>query len=395
MEMQYDFDTPVDRRGSGASKWEMMYGKKTKVETDVVPLSVADMEFMIAPEIREALHRYLDTYIPGYSTAPEGYLESVCRFLKQRHDLDVKPEMMVQTPGVVFALGRAVETLTKAEEGVIIFTPVYYPFYRVIQSAERRVVRCPLRYEEGRYTIDFALFEQLAAENENTALMLCSPHNPVGRVWTEEEIRHIAEICEKYGLSVIADEIHFDLVYPGHPHFSFGKIGGSVADRTILCTAPSKTFNLAGMNLSNIIIRNTELRRAFRAVLQASGIPGLNPFGYVACRAAYDEGEGWLDALISYLDGNRRYVSSFIEENLPQIRVVPLEGTYLQWLDCTALGLSKETLEQLMEQNDLFLDEGYLFGEEGEGFERINLACPRSILENAMQRLKNAVEAIS
>lgn len=391
---KYNFDTLIDRRGTGAEKWEMMYAAKPDVGRDIVPLSVADMEFAIAPEIRTALCEYASRQIPGYSVAPDGFYESVCAFLKRRHGLDVSPEELVQTPGIVYALLRAIRALCQRGEGVIIMTPVYYPFYRVIRSAGCVVVPCPLRCENGCYSIDFALLERLAAVENNTALLLCSPHNPVGRVWTEAEIRRIAEICETHGLAVVSDEIHFDLIFPGHRHFSFAELTGPLAERTIVCTAPSKTFNLAGMNLSNLIIRNAELRKRFIHLLRKDATPTLDPFGYVACKAAYDDSEGWLDALLAYLDGNRRYVADYIAAQIPQLHAVPLEGTYLQWIDCRALGLDKEALEKLMVSHDLFLDEGYLFGEEGAGFERINLACPRSVLEGAMARLKAAVDSL-
>ena len=395
MEKHYDFDTLIDRGSfGGAAKWNMMRKKKPEVGEDIVPLSVADMEFQIAPEIRTALKTYIDTQIPGYSSAPRGYAESVCGFLKRRHGLEVEPSQLVQTPGIVYALPRAVQALTEEGEGVIIMTPVYYPFYRTIGYAGREVVQCPLHYEDGVYTIDFDLFEKLAADAHNTALMFCSPHNPVGRVWTAEEMRRVAEICEKHHLGVISDEIHFDLVYPGHTHVSFGALEGEVKNRLILCTAPSKTFNLAGMNLSNIVIFDPTLKKKFVELLWKDSIPGRTPFGYVACQAAYDEGEAWLEALLAYLDGNRKFVQKYVETHLPQLHVVPLEGTYLQWIDCRSLGLSNEELEKLMESHDLFLDEGYLFGEEGAGFERFNLACPRRVLEAAMERFRAAVESL-
>ena len=395
MKTAYDFDTLTDRRHAGASKWNMMYKRKPDVGEDIVPLSVADMEFSVAPEIKAALREYVDTQIPGYSSAPDGYGAAVCAFLKRRHGLDTTPEMLVQTPGIVYALPRAIRAVTKAGEGVIIMTPVYYPFYRVIRQAGCTAAACPLCYDgAGHYTIDFALLEQLAAQKENTALLLCSPHNPVGRVWTEEEIRRIGGICEKHGLYVISDEIHFDLVFPGHSHFSFGALEGALASRTIVCTAPSKTFNLAGMNLSNLVVRDSALRDKLYRILREDGTPMQTPFGYVACQAACEQGEAWLEALLAYLDGNRRFVEAYILEKIPRLRAVPLEGTYLQWIDCTALGLTKEALEELMVEHDLFTDEGYLFGEEGAGFERINLACPRAVLERAMERLKAAVESV-
>ena len=391
--MKYDFETLVDRRRAGALKWDLMRQAQPNAPEDAVPLSVADMEFVIAPEIRAALHQYIDAQIPGYSGAPEGFRESVCSFLRRRHGVSVSPEELVQTPGVVYALPRAIRAMTEEGEGIILLTPVYYPFYRVIRDTGRTAVPCPLRYEEGRYSIDFALLETLASRRENKALLLCSPHNPVGRVWTACEVRAMAEIAERYGLFVIADEIHFDLVVPGHTHTSFGTLEGEIAGRTILCTAPSKTFNLAGMNLSNIIIRDRALRERFCRELRVDATPSLNPFGYVACQAAYDRAEPWLKALLAYLDGNRRFVQEFIVRELPQLHAVALEGTYLQWVDCRGLGLERDALEAHMTAHGLFFDEGYLFGQEGAGFERINLACPRRVLVQAMERLRAACRA--
>ena len=388
--MQYDFETLTDRRGAGAAKWDMMYAKKKNVGEGIVPLSVADMEFSIAPEIRAALAAYVQEQIPGYAAAPEGFAESVCAFLRRRHGIEAAPEELIQTPGVVYALPRAIRALTEAGDGVILFTPVYYPFYRAVRHAGREIRSCPLRYENGRYSIDFDLFERLAAEERTTALLLCSPHNPVGRVWTAEEIAGIAAVCERYGLGLVSDEIHFDLVFPGHRHTSFGALTGPLAERTILCTAPSKTFNLAGMNLSNLVVRDEALRKKLIDILRRDATPMQSPFGHVACRAAYEQGEPWLEALLSYLDDNRRFVQDYIAREIPALYAVPLEGTYLQWIDCHGLGLDRRALERQMLEHDLFFDEGYLFGDEGEGFERLNLACPRRVLEAAMERLKAA-----
>lgn len=388
----YDFDTLINRRGAGAAKWEMMYREKPEVDAGIVPLSVADMEFPAAPEIRAALKAYIDGQIPGYASAPSGYLESVCAFFQRRHGVKAAPEELIQTPGIVYALPRAIRALSAPGEGVIIMTPVYYPFYRAIRNTERVVASCPLRYEAGRYEIDFQLLEELALRPENTVLLLCSPHNPVGRVWTTAEIHRIAEICLRGNLSVIADEIHWDLTFPGHPHVSFGTLEGELAERTILCTAPSKTFNLAGLNQSNLLIRNEGLRRRLLGLLRADATPMQSPLGYVACQTAYEQCDGWLEALLAYLDENRRYVASYIGEQIPALYAVPLEGTYLQWVDCRGLGLEPEALKARMQAHDLFFDEGSLFGAEGDGFERINLACPRTVLAGAMERLKAAAE---
>lgn len=391
--MIYDFETIPQRKGTGAEKWEMMYRAKPDVGADIVPLSVADMELKNPPEIVRALHKYIDDTVPGYSIEPKGYFDAVCDYMQTRHSWTVSPQRIVVTPGVVPALLHIIPAVTEKDDGVIIMTPVYYPFYKVILENGRRVVKNPLLERDGRYTIDFENLEQLAKEKRNTALLLCSPHNPVGRVWTKEELSRIAEICLANDVFVIADEIHFDLIMPGHSHTVFATISEEMAQRTVTCTAPSKTYNLAGLNLSNVVAADETVREKLRSAMGFPYCAMQTPYGYVACMAAYEECGEWLRQLLAHIDGNRRYVEDFVAEHLPYIKVTPLEGTYLQWLDCRALGLSKEELERAMIAEDLFFDEGYIFGDEGIGFERINLACPKIVIEKAMERFARAVKA--
>ena len=385
--MKYDFETLIDRSGCGSGKWDEMRRKKPDLSKGVVPLSVADMEFKNAPEIPEGLKKYMDTHILGYTGPTEDYLRTVCGWMEKRHGWQIQPEWICGTRGVVEALMFAVKAFCQPGDGVIIFTPVYYPFYMAIENHSCQTVRCPLIYRDGAYSIDFDLLEKLAAGENNKMLILCSPHNPVGRVWTEEELRRITEICRKNHVRIISDEIHFDIIMPGHKHTVIAAVAPE--DEIIVCTAPSKTFNLAAMQTSNIIIPNEEDREKFRKIAGHGGPPAL---GLEACRIAYTQCGAWADQMIEAIAGNCRMAVEFLRERLPQIRPVELQGTYLLWLDCTALGKTKEELEEMMVQKaELFLDEGYVFGEEGAGFERVNLAVPRWVLEEALERLEKAV----
>ncbi len=388
--MKYDFETLVDRSGCGSFKWDDMREKVPDLPKGIVPFSVADMEFKNAPEIGEGLKRYTDTHILGYTGPTREYLETVCGWMKARHNWDVDPESIVCTTGVVPALHTAVKAFCRPGDGVIVMPPVYYPFYSAIKDGGCMIKRCPLLYKNRAYSIDFDLLEKLAAESDSKMLIFCSPHNPVGRVWTKEELRRVGEICLKNGVRVISDEIHFDLIMPGHTHTVFST-AGDFGDKVIVCTAPSKTFNLAAMQTSNIIIPNKEDREAFQKT-QGYSEPGA--LGFEACRIAYTQCRPWLEEVLQVISGNYRFAVEFLGEHLPEIRPVELQGTYLLWLDCTALGKTKEELEDLMVHKAfLFLDEGYVFGEEGAGFERINLACPRWVLEEALKRLEKAVKA--
>lgn len=394
--MQYDFETLTDRRGAGAAKWDMMYAKKKNVGEGIVPLSVADMEFSIAPEIRAALAAYVQEQIPGYAAAPEGFAESVCAFLRRRHGIEAAPEELIQTPGVVYALPRAIRALTEAGDGVILFTPVYYPFYRAVRHAGREIRSCPLRYENGRYSIDFDLFERLAAEERTTALLLCSPHNPVGRAWTKEELERIGRICIDNGVMIAVDEIHSDLVYAPHKHIPFAAISEEFAQHSIICTSPSKTFNLAGLLVSDIIIPSDSIRAAFREKMEPYYLwPGN--FGSVAQIAAYNESEDWLEELLAYLKGNAEFLAEFLAQRMPQVKYQIPEATYLAWLDFRALGLSNEELWDLMiHKAKVATDNGPMFGlhGEGDGFQRLNFACSRARLTEALNRIADAVDAL-
>ena len=388
--MKYDFETLVDRSNSGSGKWDGMKQKKPDLSEGIVPFSVADMEFKNAPEIAEGLKQYMDTHILGYTGPTQEYYETVCRWMKEEHNWTVDPESIVCTLGVVPALFTAVKTFCKPGDGVILLTPVYYPFYMAAENGGCTVKRCSLKYEDNKYSIDFELLEKLAAEEDSKMLILCSPHNPIGRVWTKDELMQLGTICKKHGVRIISDEIHFDILMPGYEHIPFASLPGM--EDVIVCTAPSKTFNLAAMQTSNIIIPNKEDRDAFKKV---QGFSGPGALGLEACRLAYTKCKDWKNQCMAAIYENYLLAKAFIEERLPQIKVIELQGTYLMWLDCTALGLDKDALEELMLQKaELFLDEGYLFGEEGEGFERVNLACPKWVLQAAWERFEKAVKSL-
>lgn len=385
--MKYDFETLVDRSGTGSGKWDEMKRKKPGVSGDIVPFSVADMEFKNAPEIAEGLKTYMDTHILGYTSPTQAYYESVCTWMKERHNWLVKPEHIVCTTGVVPALFMLVKTFCQPGDSVILMPPVYYPFYAAAEAGQCKIKRCSLIYRDGAYTIDYDLLEKLAAESDSKMMIFCSPHNPVGRVWTREELKKAGDICKKHGVRIVSDEIHFDLIMPGRTHTVFATVEGM--EDVIVCTAPSKTFNLAAMQTSNIVIPNEEDRKKFREVLGIGGPPAL---GLEACRIAYTRCASWLEEVLQVIWSNYQFTVEFLKERLPEIRPIELQGTYLLWLDCTALGKTKEELEEMMVQKaDLFLDEGYVFGEEGAGFERVNLACPQWVLKAALERLEKAV----
>lgn len=391
---EFDFDTVRERRRTDSLKYD--YAKIKKKPTDALPLWVADMDFPVAPAIHDALISRVDHGIFGYSDDADGsYYNMLSAWYVSHFGYETKPQWLVKTPGVVYAICTAIRAYTCKDDAVLIQEPVYYPFRQSVTDNERRLVVNPLQYIDGRYEIDLAHFERCITENNVSLFILCSPHNPVGRVWRREELTAMGDICLKHNVLVVADEIHADFVYEGHQHHVFAGLKPAYADITITCTAPTKTFNLAGLQLSNIFIANRELRHAFRRELHAAGYSQPNVLGLVACRAAYAQGAAWLDALRTYLQGNLSYLRDFLASELPEIRLVEPEGTYLVWLDCSALGMKGSHLDDFMlNQAGLWLDDGTMFGEGGEGFQRINIACPRATLTDALSRLQQAVQAL-
>lgn len=394
----YDFTTRPARRGTGSSKWEGMLRANPEVPEGVVPLSTADMEFVTAPAVRQCLHRLADEAVLGYTGPTDAYFDAVLGWQRTRHGWDPKREWVATCPGVVPALYRAVKLFSEPGEGVIIQPPVYFPFKTAAASEGRTLVENPLvRAADGTYSIDFDDLERKAADPANKLLLLCSPHNPVGRVWSAAELRRVADICLANGVFIVCDEIHNDLILPGHEFTSLGTVlSEDELKQAAVCTAPSKTFNLAGVQCSNIFIADEARRQAFvRHAFKQGGPFGLNAFAYPLCTCAYNECAGWLDALLGVLDDNRRLVEDYLARNIPQIKAAPLEGTYLMWLDCSALGLSDEALDELMvKQALLFGDKGTMFGTGGEGYTRINIACPAGVLTETLDRLAAAVRGL-
>ena len=400
--MQYDFDRIATPRGIGSVKWEHRKGENGLEAWDataevngrrqVLPLWVADMDFPIAEPIRRALIARAEIPSLGYTYRTDDYLSAVTGWMQRRHGWTVEPAWIALAPGVVPSLNMLVRTFTQPGDGVIVQPPVYHPFYMVIESNDARVVRNPLRLIDGRYQMDFDDLDAKAADPTVKMLLLCSPHNPVGRVWTAEELRRLSEICNRHGVLVVADELHADLMLYGNVFQPYAALGGAFADNAIVCTAASKSFSLAGLHMSHIITSNADLREQVAGGLQKAKMFGLNPFSAAAVQAAYTDGEDWLEQALAYIQGNMDYLAEFLGENLPQIPLIKPDATYLAWLDCRALSLNQDQLEDLMlNKAGLFLDEGYIFGEEGAGFERINVACPRYILEDALHRLVEAI----
>lgn len=388
---KYNFVDAPNRSQLGSSKWRGMLAHNPNVNEDIIPFSVADMEFYNAPELTNGLSKYVQEAIYGYTGATDNYYDSIINYMKDRHDWKIQKEWIVPIGGVVPALFQLVQAYTQKEDGVIITRPVYYPFSMAIEKGGRKIVNVSLIENEGKYTIDFDALEQAAKREDVTCMIFCSPHNPIGRVWTKEELEKVATICLENHVILISDEIHFDFVMKGHKHTVMSTLSEEIANNTVVCTAPSKSFNLGGVQVSNIIIQNEELRNKFMSQLANNAMFGLNTFAYKTCEIVYNDCREWFEELLEVLETNKKLVEDYVKENMPEIKVTPLEGTYLMWLDCRALGLDIKELEKLMLDHDLYLDEGYIFGEEGNGFERVSIACPTDKLLKGLERLKEAV----
>lgn len=390
--MAYNFETIGKRYHTGSMKWDELLDNGVREDEDIIPFSVADMEFETAPEIVNAIKEEAEHYVLGYANPTREYLDTVCRWMKERHGWEARPEWILPEHGIVEAFFNAVKFFTKEGEGVMLMTPVYYPMYHAVRDNNRVLVDCPLVNRDGYYEIDFEDFARKAADANTKMLILCSPHNPVGRVWRREELERIAEICLKHKVLVLSDEIHFDLVMPGHKHTVFASLSEEAADNCIVCTAPSKTFNLAGLQTSNIFVPNPALREQYWSGLKhINPNPKCNILGYRACEAAYKHCAPWLDQAIRVIDTNRRLVVDFMDREFPEVRVTDLEATYLLWMDWRGLGLDSRELERINHHKArLFFDEGYIFGAQGDGFERWNLACPTRYIQQALERMKAA-----
>lgn len=390
VERNLDFGTVIDRTNTNSLKYD--FSEHRGKPAGVLPLWVADMDLKASSCIQEALKKQAEHGIWGYSEVKETYFEAVQSWMLRHHDWKVEPEWLIKTPGVVFALAMAVQAFTDKGDAVLIQSPVYYPFREVIISNERRIVDNTLVQDaDGRYHMDVRDFEEKVVKEHIKLFFLCNPHNPVGRVWSREELIQIGDICLRHGVIVASDEIHGDFAFT-RTHQVFADLKEEYRDITITCTSPSKTFNIAGLQVSNIFIADPRLRERFQKRLDASGYSQLNGAGLVACEAAYRDGEEWYQAVCAYIQENISYTREFLRENIPKIRMTEPEGTYLVWLDFRALHLTDQKLEDLIiHKAGLWLDSGAMFGETGSGFQRINVACPRATLKLALKKLAQAV----
>lgn len=390
-ERNLDFDKVPERRNTRCLKYD--FAKRRGMPEDVLPLWVADMDFKTSSYVVDALVERAEEGIFGYSEVQTPYFEILRDWFKKHHNWEIKEEWLLKTPGIVFALSMAVKAYTEPGDGVLIQLPVYYPFSEVISDNGRKVVSNTLYLgEDNRYHIDFVDFERKITDENIKLFFLCNPHNPVGRVWSKDELLRIGDICVKHHVIVVSDEIHQDFVFKGKHHV-FAGLKKEYEDISITCTSPSKTFNLASMLMSNIFIPNRELKKKFRKELNAAGTSQLGVMGLVACETAYSKGEEWYQAMMRYVSENIKFTQSYVEKHLKGVNMTEHEGTYLVWLDFRGTGLSDDELEDLIiHKAKLWLDSGRIFGESGKGFQRINVACPRSILEEALKRLKEALE---
>lgn len=389
--LAFDFDRKVDRQNTYSFKWDQslrLFGTE-----DILPLWVADMDFECPPAVKEAIINRASHGVYGYTIRPESYTKAIVDWFSRRHDWEIDPAWLSDTPGVVPAISLAIELFSEVGDQVILQSPVYYPFYDVIRGNGRVVAKNPLVIRNGRYEMNYEHLEQLMKEGARL-MLLCSPHNPVGRVWEREELERLAALCLKYNVTVVSDEIHCDTVFSGKKHIPFASLSTEIANQTLTCLAPTKTFNFPGLQVSFTAIANSEMRRKFERRIKTLSLHMANYFHIDAVIAAYNESEDWLDQLLDYLQGNADYAINYFREHLPEVTPYKPEGTMLLWVDCRRLGLTVAQLKQLMyEQAKVAFSEGSTFGEEGEGYLRINLACPRHRLHEALARFCQAARA--
>lgn len=390
--MAYDFDAIIDRRNTGSMKWDCR--ERTQMEPDVIPMWVADMDFPAPPAVVEAVRRRAEHGIYGYPIGSRSFYSAVAGWFKSRHGWDIKKGWISKGPGVVPSICLCLNAYTQPGDGIVIQTPVYHPFYHAVDDNGRRLVRNPLKLEAGRTVMDYDDLER-KIDGGTRLLILCSPHNPVGRVWTRGELARLGEICAARDLIIISDEIHAELVFSGHRHVPTGSISEDLAMRTVTLHAPSKTFNTAGLETSFAVIPDPEKKKLFDRQIRNASLGLGNIFGPLALEAAYTQGAGWLDELLVYLEGNLDWMEEFLAERLPQIRLVRPEGTYLALLDCRKLGLDQPRLNEFfLRKARVYFNEGPMFGEELTGFVRINFGCPRPLLQEAFARIERAVNAL-
>lgn len=385
--MEYYFDKVVPRRGTNSVKWDIFK------EKDIIPLWVADMDFAVAPAITEALKKRVEHPVWGYTLVPNSYYDAIISWFHRRHQWDIKKDWIIYTTGVVPATSAAIKALTLPGEKVMIQTPAYNCFFTSIMNQGCQIVENELVRDGDTYRIDFDDFERKAADEKVTVFLLCNPHNPAGRVWTKEELTKMYDICKKHNVTVISDEIHCELVMPGYHFTPFATISEDAQDNSVTLNSPSKNFNIAGLQIANIICKNDEMRRRIDRVINIFEVCDVNPFGVIALQAAYNDSEEWLDELNKYLWDNYQYLKDRLEKELPKVKLLKLEGTYLAWIDITGLGMSSDMAAQkLLHEGHVYLNSGTMYGKKtGEGYLRINLACPRATLEEGINRMVKAL----
>ncbi|HBQ85371.1 MAG TPA: cystathionine beta-lyase [Syntrophomonas sp.] len=386
----YDFNENIERRYTGCEKWDRF---NCTLENKRIPLWVADMDFKCPPEVIEALIKRAEHGIFGYALCDDEYYHSIINWMAKRHNWQIDQEWICRSPGIVPAMDMLLRALTEPGDRVVIQTPVYHPFYSVIKNNKCSLLENPLLLQGNKYYMDFDDLEEKFRAGAKV-IILCSPHNPVGRVWTRAELTQLGELAQSYDVLVISDEIHSDLVFPGVKHTVFGSWSEALAQQSVICNAPSKTFNLAGVQASNIIIPNPEIRNRYLSIIKNNGMETLNVFAVEALKTAYNCGEPWLEELLVYLKSNYDFICKFITQNIPLLKVIESEGTYLAWIDFRALGKDDADIEQkLIEETGLVLERGSIFGANGYGFQRLNFACPQSLLAESMNRLNSFVNA--
>ena len=383
--MNFNFDEIIPRRNSNSIKWDFVK------DDDVLPMWVADMDFRTAPPIIEALTKRAQHGIFGYTKVPDAYFDAVIGWFERRHGFKVQRDWILVSTSVVPAISAIIKALTTPGDQVIIQSPVYNCFYSSIRNNECETVSNDLIYNDGDYSINFEELEKLAANPKAKLLLFCSPHNPAGRVWTKDELKRVGDICIRNSVIVISDEIHCDLVFEGHKHIPFATLGDEYLQHSITCVAPSKTFNTANLHTANIFAADPEIRKRIDKALNVNEVCEIGAFGVDGLIAAYNDSEEWLNQLIKYLHGNYIFLKNFFDEHLPFIKVTPLQATYLVWIDCSALGKSSNELGDMLLINEkLLLNKGIIYGANGDSFLRINIACPRALLIEGLNKIKNA-----
>ena len=378
--MPYDFDKPVNRRDTHSMKWD--------VKEHELPMWVADMDFQTAPEIQAAIQERAAHGVFGYSVVPEEWYQAYMGWWERRHGFSMEKEWLVFCTGVVPAISSMVRKLTTSGENVLVQTPVYNIFFNSIVNNGRNIMESPLRYDENAYQMDFEDLERKLSNPQTTLMILCNSHNPVGKIWSREELGQVGELCRKYHVTVISDEIHCDLTSPGKEYIPFASVSENCRNYSITCIAPTKAFNLAGLQTAAVVVPNPNLRHKVWRGLNTDEVAEPNSFAVEAAVAAFTKGEAWLDALRVYIQENKNYVENFLKKEVPQIRMVPSQATYLLWLDCQEMqGCTTEFTQYLREYTGLYLSEGQQYGESGSPFIRMNIACPRSRVEDGMKRL--------